>query len=198
MTRGEIENYLRKGSHICVILGPSGSGKSTIIREMFFNLGYVELVSTTTRNVRYGEHDGIDYHFKTKEEFFTMREKDAFVECVPYDNGWYGVTKQEIKNKLKKHRKLLVIMDAEGAEQLKKYAQELVNVIYVYCTPEESRQRMLDRGDDLQDVEDRMRHDMKLNVWDNFHLADFVIKNHDNQQEQAKLQTREIVKKLTL
>ena len=80
---------------IVLLFGPSGSGKSVLSKKLF-DLGYVELISSTTREPRAGEINGKDYYFLTAEEF----EKTKMIEKTQYNGNWYGTEISEIRNKL--------------------------------------------------------------------------------------------------
>lgn len=91
-----------------ILMGPSASGKTSIgrILEKMFNIEKV--VTYTTRDKRYQEIDGIDYHFITKEEFLKLKKEDFFFETIEYNNNFYGTSRESLsKNKY-------MILDIEG------------------------------------------------------------------------------------
>ena len=88
---------------LIVISGPSGAGKGTIcsnIRGEMPNLVYS--VSMTTREPRVGEKEGINYFFRTKEEFESLLSEDAFLEYAKVYDNYYGTPKQHVMNLLER------------------------------------------------------------------------------------------------
>lgn len=91
-----------------ILMGPSASGKTSIgrILEKMYNIEKV--VTYTTRDKRYQEIDGIDYHFISKEEFLKLKENNFFFETIEYNNNFYGTSIESLsKNKY-------MILDIEG------------------------------------------------------------------------------------
>lgn len=91
-----------------ILMGPSASGKTSIgrILEKMYNIEKV--VTYTTRDKRYQEIDGIDYHFIAKEEFLKLKKEDFFFETIEYNNNFYGTSRESLsKNKY-------MILDIEG------------------------------------------------------------------------------------
>lgn len=167
---------------IYCFLGPSSSGKTTLAKNLK-DIGFIELVSCTTRKIRIGEIEGSDYYFLTKEEF----NNTELIECVEYSGNYYGLSKKEIDNKLQDNDKIFVILDKQGVLKIKELYGDIVKVIYVYCSEETLKERLLERGKKMNISEeqtlsriDTITREGELN---NISLADYVIINDKNNLE---------------
>ena len=118
---------------LLVLSAPSGGGKTTIARKLLQvrnDLGYS--VSATTRPVRNGEKDGVDYHFLTRPEFERRRNAHEFLEWAEYGTQLYGTLKREIDRIFAEGRHAVLDIDIEGARQIRK---NLSNSLQVFVLP---------------------------------------------------------------
>lgn len=116
---------------LIVLTAPSGGGKTTIKRHLlksYDELGFS--VSVTTRDKRPNESDGVDYYFKTTEEFYTLRDADAFVEWEEvYEGLYYGTLKSEVDRLWKSRKHIIFDIDVKGAVDIKKlYADQCLAI----------------------------------------------------------------------
>lgn len=88
------------GKSILLISGPSGIGKSYLAKKLASNSNYEIILPTTTRKIRDGEYDGIDYEFLTKEEYCISKE-EFFMDNFFFDN-FYGIRKSNVEDILAK------------------------------------------------------------------------------------------------
>jgi len=159
-------------NRIVVLVGGSGSGKSTVAMELE-KRGFHRLVTTTTRPMRKGEINHVHYHFVTEEEFWKIER----VEENQYVGHWYGLSKAEVKEKLRKYHKLVIVMDINGAKAMKNEYGEMVEVVFLTITPEEMEKRLRKRGDDDVHVRERMRQAYEHQEFTPPSIADLVIHN---------------------
>lgn len=108
---------------IITLTGCSASGKDTLLNMIiWYNKNILPIISTTTRPMRKGEKEGVDYYFKDKIDL------DSLIEYREYKtvNGiyFYGIEKEEIENKLKQSDTLIVILDYRGLKAMRKYCLE--------------------------------------------------------------------------
>lgn len=136
-----------------ILVGPSASGK-TELGKVLQKQGIVKLVTYTTRKKRFGEIEGVDYHFLKTEEFLELLEKNFFFEMVKYHNNYYGTSKMDLNNNV------YLIVEPSG---LLKY-MNLPNVIsfYIDVDYETRRKRMIKRGDNKTDIELRLSGDDEI------------------------------------
>lgn len=109
-----------KGGKLFVMSAPSGAGKTTLAKMICREFPQVKMgVSYTTRQPRNGEVNGQDYHFISKEEFVKLKEKDFFLETAELFGYYYGTSKESIEATLKKGHHLIILIDTQGATQIK-------------------------------------------------------------------------------
>lgn len=141
--------------NIIVLVGPSGSGKSTLEARMS-KLGLSKIISHTSRNLRDGEVNGVDYHFVSKDYF--LKNKNDFLEFVNVFGNFYGVH----KNSLSSCTSVLVV-EPGGLKQMLEYEKNHSDVnlitVYLHVSPSVQKKRMLDRGDTEEMVHDRLSQD---------------------------------------
>ena len=118
---------------LLVLSAPSGGGKTTIARKLLQvrkDLGYS--VSATTRSIRNGEKEGVDYHFLTRPEFERQRDQHQFLEWAEYGGQLYGTLKREIERIFAQGHHAVLDIDIEGARQIR---QNLSNSLQVFVLP---------------------------------------------------------------
>jgi len=144
-----------KNGSILVISGPSGSGKTSLARVVCEELGdkaYFS-ISSTTRQIREGEKDGVDYFFLTKEEFIKDIEEGYFLEWAEVHGNFYGTSKRQIDAALKKGQIVFLDIDVQGYELVKKAYPHITTGVFV-TTPNQEvlKQRLLKRGTETEDA----------------------------------------------
>jgi guanylate kinase len=118
---------------LLVLSAPSGGGKSSIARSLLQgrdDLGYS--VSATTRPLREGEREGVDYHFLTREEFLRRRETGEFLESATYGGHLYGTLRSEIDRIFAAGRHAVLDIEIEGARQLR---SSFPNSLHLFVLP---------------------------------------------------------------
>lgn len=170
--------------NIIVFIGPSGAGKSKLAEVLKEKYAAVEFISTTTRLPREGEIDGISYHFKTEEEFMDMKKNGELIEFSSYAGNYYGLTKSAVYEALEKSNLCVVVLDKNGAFAIKKIFKDDENVsvkfIFVHAKLSTLYLRMVNRGDKVEKIAERLQ-----NILDNDELlqgsfCDFTIFNDDD------------------
>ncbi|HEX2219969.1 MAG TPA: guanylate kinase [Gemmatimonadales bacterium] len=118
---------------LLVLSAPSGGGKSSIARNLLQgrdDLGYS--VSATTRPMREGERDGVDYHFISREEFLRRREAGEFLESATYGGHLYGTLRSEIDRIFAAGRHAVLDIEIEGARQIR---ASFPNSLHLFVLP---------------------------------------------------------------
>jgi guanylate kinase len=152
-----------------ILVGPSASGKTQIVRILREKYGLSNMVTYTTRQMRLGETEGVDYFFLTKEVFEKRISEGFFIEYVVYNGNYYGTSLSQVSSDK------VVILEPNG---LKHYLEKLPNdvkVAFLRCSREIVRIRMKGRGDALDVIEKRLLLDEKVFNKDVMKLADWVI-----------------------
>ncbi|KAF7837217.1 guanylate kinase 2, chloroplastic/mitochondrial [Senna tora] len=132
---------------IIVISGPSGVGKDAVInklREAREGLHFV--VTATSRAKRAGEVDGKDYYFVTKEEFLSMVERDELLEYALVYGDYKGIPKQQIRDFMGKGFDIVLRVDIQGAQTLRRILGKSAVFIFVVAENEMTMvERLIDR-----------------------------------------------------
>ncbi len=139
--------------NIYVISAPSGAGKTSLCKELIdFFPALRHSVSYTTRAIRGGEADGVDYHFVDQATFDQMVSTGAFVEWALVHGNNYGTTLQNLQQARDTGSDILLEIDCQGARQLKK---NLTKATFIFIMPpsiEELTRRLVGRNTDADDV----------------------------------------------
>jgi guanylate kinase len=118
---------------LLVLSSPSGGGKTSIAKQLLQardDLGYS--VSATTRPMRPGERDGVDYYFLSRDEFERRRDAGEFLEWASYAGELYGTLKSEIDQILSKGRNAVLDVEIEGARQIR---SRFPNSLHLFVLP---------------------------------------------------------------
>ena len=147
-------------SKIFVISGPSGSGKTTLKQEILSrkDIPFTYSISFTTRSALQNEENGKDYYFTSKEEFQEKIENGDFLEYADVYDYSYGTDKHEVNKILEKGQNVLIDVDTQGANELKK--QKGFKAIYIFILPpsiEDLKKRLTERKrDNIKEIEKRL------------------------------------------
>ena len=144
----------KKEGIVFFISGPSGSGKGTVIghlKEMYPNLGLA--VSATTRDMRPGEREGVEYFFKTREEFERMIRDGEVLEHTVYNGNYYGTLRSEAERILGEGLDLVLEIEVDGAGQIRRLmGDRAVLIMLIAPSGEEQKRRLAGRGTDSEEV----------------------------------------------
>ena len=145
---------MTKRGLLIVLSGPSGVGKGTV-RAAIFSKGeqkFVYSISATTRKPRTGETDGVDYFFKTREEFEQMIQNKQLLEYAEYVGNYYGTPLEYVENTLAKGKDVFLEIDVQGAIQVRDL---MPDGVFIFLTPpdlNELESRIVNRGTDSDEV----------------------------------------------
>lgn len=136
-----------------IISAPSGAGKTSLVKALLEELDLIEVsVSYTTRAKRPGEIEGVDYHYVDQDIFKQMIADDQFIEHAEVFGNYYGTSKRQIKEKLKAGIDIILEIDWQGAQQVRKQFECCTNVFILPPSREELLSRLQERGQDSGDV----------------------------------------------
>lgn len=145
---------MTKRGLLIVLSGPSGVGKGTV-RAAIFSKGeqkFVYSISATTRLPRTGETDGVDYFFKTREEFEQMIQNKQLLEYAEYVGNYYGTPLEYVENTLATGKDVFLEIDVQGAIQVREL---MPDGVFIFLTPpdlNELESRIVNRGTDSDEV----------------------------------------------
>ena len=157
LTRDASSSFRGRGS-LLVISAPSGAGKSTLVRRLIASLPDLAFsVSHTTRPRREGEKEGRDYFFVTRRRFERMIAADEFIEWAEVFGHLYGTSKAQLERILADGRDVLLDIDVQGHQQVRKRLPEALSVFVLPPSFKELKRRLTARhSDSPQDVERRL------------------------------------------
>lgn len=169
----------KKGA-ILILSGPSGCGKSTLLKEVYKDIDdYYFSISTTTRDPREGETDGVDYLFTSKEEFEKDIENGDFLEYANVHGNYYGTSLKPINAALKEGKLVIFDIDVQGHEIVREKLDSIVTSVFI-TTPNlsELETRLNNRATDSKEVIEKRIKNAKHEV-EFFQDYDYLIINDD-------------------
>jgi len=144
---------------LVVLSGPSGSGKDTVLGEYLQNNPQIKKsISMTTRAIRDGETDGIDYIFVSEEKFDECIENGKMLEYVKYSTSCYGTPKGPVDNWLNEGKTVILKIEVYGASNIRKLYPDAVLVFITPPSIEVLEKRLRRRGsENEEDLQSRLK-----------------------------------------
>lgn len=145
---------MRKQKGLLIVFsGPSGSGKGTVLAEVMKQYPDMEFsVSATTRAPRDGEIDGVNYFFKSKEEFQDMVANGGFIEWAQFCENCYGTPRAYVESRLDQGKDVVLEIEVQGAMQVKAAFPDAVLIFNLPPSMEELKNRLVGRNTETSDV----------------------------------------------
>lgn len=179
-------------SNIFIISGPSGAGEDSILNGIKNNIDYVKPVTTTTREMRPGEAEGVNYYYVSRDKFKEIIAKDGFLEYALEDRGnYYGISRDEIEKKQKEGKPIFLKIDYKGAIYIKKIIPEAISIM-IYAPLEILEQRLIKRGEDRNMIKNRLEY--AQGWFDNQDKFDYVVENKEGCLEDTIFEIKKIIK----
>jgi guanylate kinase len=145
---------MSKPGKLVIISGPSGVGKTTVLKRLYdrCRLPLAPSVSATTRPMRPGEKEGVNYHFLTDQQFQRHRQQGDFLECVEvFGRGhWYGTLREPVSTGLSAGKWVVLEIDVEGAARVLKHHPEAITIFIHPGSIEELERRLRGRGTEIE------------------------------------------------
>ena len=142
---------LQKGLLI-VLSGPSGAGKGTVCKALLPSMPTTHYsVSCTTRQPREGEVEGVNYFFKTVEEFKGMVSNDELLEYAEVYTNYYGTPRKYVEDTLAAGENVVLEIDIQGALQVKKQFPHGVFIFLIPPSLSELKSRIIGRGSETEE-----------------------------------------------
>ena len=162
-----------------IITGASGTGKTTLVKEALKTIPDLRFsVSATTRVIRSGEVDGVDYFFLNKDNFLSLKEDNAFLESAQVYGNYYGTLKKPVLESLKQGDSILLEIDRRGAEQVKSKMPNAVSIFVLPPSIGSLEIRLRNRATDSEEIIQRRLADARDQL-DSCHQFDYLLINDD-------------------
>lgn len=162
---------LRPGNLI-VLTGPSGVGKGTLTAKLLPAVPkLVKSVSVTTRKQRPGEQDGVDYFFRSKDEFDLMCQRNELMEHAQFAGNWYGTPRGWVDEQLEQGNDVLLEIEVQGANQVSESRPQSLLIFVSPPSFDELRARLQGRATETPEkiVERLEKAERELKQRHNFH-----------------------------
>jgi len=161
------------------ISAPSGAGKTSLVAELLKRTPQLSVsVSHTTRPMRPGEEDGVNYHFISHEVFQQMLGETAFLEHAQVFDNFYGTSQKWVESELARGEDVILEIDWQGAQQVRRLMPETVAIFILPPSREALNQRLTGRGQDDDSVIQR-RMDAAVAEMSHYVEGDYVVINDD-------------------
>ena len=136
-----------------ILCGASASGKTVTALNLQKRYGLVKAITTTTRQLREGEKDGVDYFFISEEEFEKRLKEGRFVESSLYNGNYYGCGKDQVDDNK------VIVLDPNGLRAFQALNDPHVVIVLLLCEPKTREERMVGRGDKKEKIIERLHND---------------------------------------
>jgi guanylate kinase len=174
---------------IYIISAPSGSGKSTLVNELLKLVPNLDFsISYTTRASRGSEQNGKQYHFVSREEFEQMIRNDEFLEHANVFGNYYGTARRFLQEAADKKHDLLLDIDVQGAEQMKRTLPEAVSIFVLPPDRKTLEWRLRKRSEDAEEVIGRRLVTATREIG-NYDKYDYILINDDLEESIESLQS---------
>ncbi|GAK10860.1 guanylate kinase [Geomicrobium sp. JCM 19039] len=173
---------------LIVLSGPAGVGKGTVcnaLRSVDQRVSYS--VSATTREPREGEQEGVNYFYKSKEEFERMIAHDELLEWAKYVDNYYGTPLHYVQETVKKGSDIILEIEVQGAAKVK---QKYPDGIFIFLAPPnlaELRKRIEGRGTEEMDLINQRMDVAKAEI-EMMAQYDYVVENDQVERAVERIQ----------
>lgn len=160
-----------------IISAPSGGGKTSLVRALVSSVPNLFIsVSHTTRPLRPGEQNGVNYHFVANEQFQKLLQENVFLEHAEVFGHYYGTSRAWVEEQLKAGHDVILEIDWQGAQQIRQCFTHNVSIFILPPSCEALRKRLFDRAqDDEKVIEKRMTQ--ARSEMSHYHEFDYLIFN---------------------
>ena len=174
-----------------IISAPSGAGKTSLVNALLASSDHLQVsISHTTRPIRPGEENGVNYHFTDKPKFEAMRNRTEFIEHAEVFGNYYGTSQKWVADTLALDKDVILEIDWQGAQQIRKVMPKAIGIFILPPSKKTLHKRLQDRGQDtdlviaqrLAEAKGEMSHYVEY---------DFVVIN--DQFDEALLDLRSII-----
>ena len=173
------------------VSAPSGAGKTSLVRALVAHEPQLMVsVSHTTRAMRPGEENGVNYHFCDRPAFEVMLGDGDFLEHAEVFGNLYGTSRRFVEEQLAADRDVILEIDWQGAAQVKKLMPDTCAIFILPPAKEALEERLSERGQD-DDATIRKRMDAAVSEMSHYRDADYLVIN--DLFDQALIELRAVI-----
>lgn len=162
--------------NLIVLVGPSGVGKGTVLKKVFQDLdNLVFSVSVTTRPIRQGEVEGVNYFFRTREQFQQMIEQNELLEWAEFVGNCYGTPKNYVQAQTQAGNDVVLEIEVEGAKQIKKAAPDS---LFIFLSPpsldalyKRLKERSTESEEKIKERLEKSKQELQEIAWFDHHIV---------------------------
>ncbi|SEB19742.1 guanylate kinase [Thalassobacillus cyri] len=172
-----------------ILSGPSGVGKGTVRKSLFeqsTDLRYS--ISMTTRGAREGETDGVDYFFKSRDEFERLIAEGKLLEHAEYVGNYYGTPREYVEETLENGKDVFLEIEVQGALQVKQNFPQGVFIFLIPPSLEELKDRIVSRGTETEEKVKNRLHTAREEI-EMMDAYDYVVVNDEVDNAVKKVQS---------
>ncbi|MEJ2529768.1 MAG: guanylate kinase [Gammaproteobacteria bacterium] len=162
-----------------MVSAPSGAGKTSLLKALLEQDELLHVsASFTTRPKRSEEVEGRDYHFVDFKDFLQKVEDGSFLEHAKVFDNYYGTDRKEVFDQLEQGFDVILEIDWQGARQIRSSMSDTISIFILPPSEDVLHQRLLDRGQDGEDVIQRRMYEAKSQI-SHFSEFDYLVVNED-------------------
>lgn len=170
-----------------IISAPSGAGKTSLVQALVEMLPDVVVsVSHTTRAMRPGEVDGVNYHFVSEKAYSTMVDEGMFLEHARVFDNHYGTSRQHLQEQLLQGKDVILEIDWQGARQIRQLVTDCLSIFVLPPSKAALKQRLSNRGQDSDELIERRMRDAEGEM-SHYGEFDYIVINDDFEQAKQDL-----------
>lgn len=174
--------------NLYVIAAPSGCGKTSLVNALVQSMTNVLVsVSHTTRSMRPGEQEGINYHFISVEEFIVLRDQQLFLEYANVFGHYYGTSKQWLETKLAEGMDVILEIDWQGCRQVKQQFPDCISIFILPPSRATLLERLQNRAQDNPEVIQKRMIEAKSEL-SHYNEFDYLVVNDEFKQALGDLE----------
>ena len=178
----------KASGNLFIVSAPSGAGKTSLVKALLDSIDGIRVaVSHTTRPMRPGEVNGVDYHFIDQEAFMQMVSAGEFLEHAQVFDNYYGTAAASVLELLDDGLDVILEIDWQGAAQVRQRFEEAIGVFILPPSRDELERRLRGRGQDSDEVIARRMRDARNEI-SHYGEYQYLIVNDDFDQALAQLQ----------
>ena len=180
---------------LLVLSGPSGVGKDLLLSRLReAGRPYHFTVTATTRPERIGEYDGVDYHFVSKQEFEAMIANDELLEWANVYDNYYGVPKAQVSDALNKGLDVILKIDVQGAETVRKIVPDALFIFLAPPSEAELERRLRGRRSESDEALTTRIEQAQRELQEAARF-DYTVVHHTDATDEAALKIEDIIRR---